>query len=89
MDLSKKQKTRRDAVEAALLRVEKLLDQLEEVHTRTDAATRVWKETSRTLQPAMRRLEEARSDLKALQEELSALLDGGVPSEVEVGSLKS
>lgn len=77
MDLSKKQKTRRDAVEAALLRVEKLLDQLEEVHTRTDAATRVWKETSRTLQPAMRRLEEARSDLKVLQEELSALWMAG------------
>lgn len=77
MDLSKKQKTRRDAVEAALLRVEKLLDQLEEVHTRTDAATRVWKETSRTLQPAIRRLEEARSDLKVLQEELSALWMAG------------
>lgn len=77
MDLSKKQKTRRDTVEAALFRVEKLIDQLEEAQTRTDAATRVWTETSRTLQPAVKRLKDVRGELKELQDELSALWKAG------------
>lgn len=77
MDLSKKQKTRRDTVEAPLVRVEILLDQLEEIHTRTDAAIKVWSETSRTLQPAVKKLESVRSELIKLQEELSAIWKAG------------
>lgn len=77
MDLSKKQKTMRDAVEAPLFRVERLLDQLEEISTRTNAAMKVWSETSRTLQPAMHKLENVRKDLTRLQEELSQLWKAG------------
>ena len=77
MDLSKKQKTRRDAVEAPLFRVEQLLDHLDEVHTRMEAAVKVWSETTRTLSPAIHRLDHARKDLRKLQEELSELWKQG------------
>lgn len=77
MDLSKNQKRRRDAVEAPLFRVEQLLDQLEEIRTRTDAAMRVWTETSRTLGPVTNKLDNVRSDLSKLQEELSQLWQEG------------
>ena len=42
MDLSKSAKTRRDAVEDPLFLTEQLIDDLEEVRTRMDAAMKVW-----------------------------------------------
>lgn len=64
-------------MEAPLFRVEQLLDQLEEIRTRTDAAMRVWTETSRTLGPVTNKLDNVRSDLNKLQEELSRMWQEG------------
>jgi len=77
MDLSKKQKNRRDAVEAPLFQLEKMLDLLEEIHTRTDAAVKVWPETERTLGPALRRQETMEKELDALREKLQELWQFG------------
>jgi len=42
MDLSKKKKQKRDAVEQPLFQLEKLIDCLEEIRTRVNAALSVW-----------------------------------------------
>lgn len=71
MDLSKTAKKKRDLVEDPLWRLEKLLDRLEQVHTRMSAAVRVWPEIGRTLNPALRSLEAVRNDLQALKNALA------------------
>ena len=77
MDLSKKQKSKRDAVEIPLLHVEKLLDLLEETRTRTGAAIKVWPETKRTLEPALQKQEAIEKELEELREKLQELWQHG------------
>lgn len=77
MDLSKKAKTRRDAVELPLIDLEKLLDEIEECRTRIDATIRVWPETARTLKPALGKQDSIAKRLKVLQTALSGLWDRG------------
>ena len=77
MDLSKKAKTRRDAVEDPLLLTEKLIDDLEEVRTRVDAAMKVWHETSRTLHPALTKLDAQLKDVNELHAKLAILWKQG------------
>lgn len=82
MDLSRSQKTRRDAVEDPLFLVEQLLDELEQCHTRINATMQVWPETRRTLQPAARLLDERQQQsavarLKQLQSKLALLWKHG------------
>lgn len=82
MDLSRSQKTRRDAVEEPLFLVEQLLDELEQCYTRIDATMTVWPETRRTLQPAAHLLDERQQQsavarLKLLQDKLALLWKQG------------
>jgi chromosome segregation ATPase len=81
MDLSKSQKTRRNAVEDPLFRTEQLLDELEETETRIDAAMQVWPETKRTLQPALNRLKQYKTNVASLQKELALLWKHGAASK--------
>jgi hypothetical protein len=73
MDLSKNQKTRRDAVEDPLWKVQKLLERLENIETRVGAAVKVWDETKRTLNPALKEARLARQELDELQQALAEL----------------
>jgi hypothetical protein len=81
VDLSKKAKSRRDAVEAPLLSVEKILHDLEESRTRIDAAMTVWPETRRTLQPALSKQDAMAMKLVDLKKELSCLWEQGHKSK--------
>ena len=77
MDLSKSAKTRRDAVEAALFPLEKLLTDLEECQRRVEAARRVWRETASTLDPVTEKLQALEGELSDWQARLSALWEQG------------
>ena len=77
MDLSTQAKKRRDLVEAPLWRVSKLIDVIEEVRTRIDAAVKVWPEIGRTLHPALRIIDAVLKELTSLKQELSALWQAG------------
>lgn len=73
MDLSTEAKNRRDAVEDPLWRLSKLIDRLEQIHTRIDAAIRVWPQIGRTLQPAQQLLELILDDMRSLKKSIAQL----------------
>lgn len=77
MDLSKQAKTRRDRVEAPLFRTEKLLDDLDEIRRRIDAAMKVWNETTSTLAPALGKIDAVARQLEELKKELACLWEQG------------
>jgi hypothetical protein len=60
-------------VEDPLWRVSKIIDRLELVKTRMDAAVRVWPEIGRTIHPAMSLVNELLQDLTSLKQALSTL----------------
>lgn len=71
MNLSTKAKNRRDVVEDPLFRLGRLIDMLTQIRTRVDAAMKVWPEISKTLQPALRLLDEILNDMTNLRSGLS------------------
>lgn len=73
MDLSTEAKNRRDAVEDPLWRLSKLIDRLEQIHTRIDAAIRVWPQIGRTLHPAQQLLELILEDMRSLKKSIAQL----------------
>lgn len=77
MDLSSRAKNRRDAVEDPLWRLSKLIDQLEQIHTRLDAAIKVWPQIGRTLQPAQQLLESILNDMRSLKKSIAQLWQEG------------
>lgn len=81
MDLSKKQKSKRDAVEAALFPVSRLIDELTECQTRIDATIKVWPETKRTLEPAAEKQHAVLEKLVELKKELARLWKRGRASQ--------
>lgn len=77
MRLSSTAKQKRDAVEQPLFQLEKLIDCLEEIRTRVNAALSVWPEIGRTLKPATAKLDEVIASLYELKKSLSDLWDRG------------
>jgi hypothetical protein len=77
MDLSKSAKKKRDAVEGPLFLTQELIEDLEEVRTRVDATMKVWHETSRTLHPALIKLDARLKDVNELHEKLAILWKQG------------
>lgn len=77
MDLSKTAKRNRDMVEEPLFLTGKLIDDLEEVRTRVDAAMKVWNETERTLKPALHKLDAHLKELDELKKKLALLWQQG------------
>lgn len=77
MDLSKKAKKKRDAVEDPLFRLSSLIDRLEQIRTRINAAVKVWPEIGRTLNPALYLLDAILNDMKKLKSGLAALWQEG------------
>lgn len=77
MDLSKTAKNKRDAVEDPLFRLSGLIDKLEQIHTRIDAAIRVWPQIGRTLQPAQQLLEAILNDMRSLKKSIAHLWHEG------------
>jgi hypothetical protein len=55
----------------------RLIDKLEQVRTRMDAAIKVWPQIGRTLNPAMNLLDAILQDLYALKDALGALWQEG------------
>jgi hypothetical protein len=64
-------------VEDPLFRIANLIDAIEGIRTRVDAAMKVWPEISRTVKPALDQVDQIISDLKALKEALSLLWQHG------------
>lgn len=77
MDLSTQAKKRRDAVEDPLFRLSGLIDKLEQVHTRMDAAVKVWPQIGRTLQPAQQLLQSILNDMRSLKKAIAHLWHEG------------
>ncbi len=81
MDLSKKAKTRRDAVEEPLFCAAFEIERLDEVRKRIDAAIKVWPETQRTLSPALSTLDEMLGEFENLRKALSLLWHAGAEAK--------
>ena len=81
MDLSKIAKRNRDAVEAPLFLTERLIDHLEQIRTRIEAATKVWSETKRTLEPALPECDVAMKEIGELRKSLAELWKRGAASK--------
>lgn len=77
MDLSTTAKNKRDAVEEPLFRLSNLIDSLEEIRTRINAAVKVWPEISRTLSPALHKLDIIINDLRSLKSAIAVLWQQG------------
>ena len=77
MDLSKNAKNKRDAVEEPLFRLSGLIDKLEQIQTRMEAAIRVWPQIGRTLHPAQQLLEAILKDMRSLKKSIAQLWHEG------------
>lgn len=77
MDLSTEAKNRRDAVEEPLFRLAGLIDKLEQIQTRMDAAIKVWPQIGRTLHPAQKLLEVILNDMRSLKKSIAQLWHEG------------
>lgn len=84
MDLSKAAKKRRDQVEDPLFLASHLVDDLEECRVRINATMAVWTETSRTLEPALGKLDEIQEEMAALKKKLAFLWKRGCKSKWNV-----
>jgi len=60
-------------VEEPLFRLAGLIDRLEQIRTRMNAAIRVWPEIGRTLHPAVKLLDAILNDMRSLKKSLAQL----------------
>lgn len=77
MDLSTAAKQRRDTVEDPLFRLAGLIDKLQQIKTRMDAAIKVWPQIGGTLTPALQLLDAILNDMNKLRSGLSKLWRDG------------
>lgn len=77
MDLSTAAKQRRDTVEDPLFRLAGLIDKLQQIKTRMEAAIKVWPQIERTLTPALQLLDTILNDMHKLRSGLSQLWRDG------------
>ena len=64
-------------MEDPLFRLSSLIDRLEQIRTRINAAVKVWPEIGRTLNPALYLLDAILNDMKKLKSGLAALWQEG------------